>query len=220
MKKLIFLLSLFSFSCFSVELYDCKYSEGNKSTGKFRTLGNGTVMVVGGNKFLSHDYVHRERTSPLLTKENKDILLGENNDYVFALAKDKTNYAIVAKNGNEVHQWDKCNFDSMINLEKLSYGEKQKNYTTLIKKYFESTLKDPDSAKFYNFSKPKKEFIFNNKQPMGGYSVCVEVNAKNSYGGYTGKQLHWLFFKDDQILRVQGENSKMISRWHNISCNY
>lgn len=107
----------------------------------------------------------------------------------------------------------------MINLKKLPYGKDKKNYTTL-KKYFESTLKDPDSAKFYNFSKHKKEFIFNNKHPMGGYSVCVEVNVNNFYGGYTGKQLHWLFFKDDQILRVQGENSKMISRRHNISCDY
>jgi hypothetical protein len=41
-------------------------------------------------------------------------------------------------------------------------------------------LKDPDSAKFYhgNFPYPEKTAVY-----------CGYVNAKNSYGGYSGKQL-------------------------------
>jgi len=41
-------------------------------------------------------------------------------------------------------------------------------------------LKDPDSAKFRN--------IFVNKSKKGFTVVCGEVNAKNSFGGYTGFQ--------------------------------
>lgn len=43
-------------------------------------------------------------------------------------------------------------------------------------------LKDPDSAKFRN------EFIrkFTNPEGKAIFMVCGEINAKNSYGGYTG----------------------------------
>jgi hypothetical protein len=42
-------------------------------------------------------------------------------------------------------------------------------------------LKDPDSAKF-------GEYYFNAKTKKG----CLEVNAKNSMGGYTGNQLAYV----------------------------
>ncbi|EBB1131587.1 TPA_asm: hypothetical protein GNB63_001503 [Salmonella enterica subsp. enterica serovar 6,7,14:g,m[p],s:[1,2,7]] len=41
-------------------------------------------------------------------------------------------------------------------------------------------LKDPDSAKFYHGDFP---------YPDSSYVYCGQVNAKNSYGGYAGKQL-------------------------------
>lgn len=49
----------------------------------------------------------------------------------------------------------------------ISKGEKAVAYS----------LKDPESAKFRNVRVSPY---------MGGYVVCGEVNAKNSYGGYTG----------------------------------
>lgn len=45
-------------------------------------------------------------------------------------------------------------------------------------------LKDPDSAKFYDYE------IFN------GNRACYVINAKNSMGGYTGKKTAILFKND------------------------
>jgi len=44
-----------------------------------------------------------------------------------------------------------------------------------------NSLKDPDSAKFYGIYATQKP---NQTKP----SICGYVNAKNSYGGYTGKK--------------------------------
>jgi len=42
-----------------------------------------------------------------------------------------------------------------------------------------------------------------NLQPFFGFSVCAAINAKNSYGGYTGSQMHWFLLRDGKIARVQ-----------------
>lgn len=51
-----------------------------------------------------------------------------------------------------------------------------------------SVLKDPDSAK-YTFATPAAGWwSVNQSRPLFGYICLVGVNAKNSYGGYTGEQ--------------------------------
>lgn len=57
------------------------------------------------------------------------------------------------------------------------------NYKSLIKNYFIRALKDPDSAK-YIFYKPVRAYTASTKIVF--WMVRVDVNAKNSYGGYTG----------------------------------
>lgn len=83
------------------------------------------------------------------------------------------------------------------------YGSYPTNYEQLIKTSFANSLKDPDSARYGRFSKPRKEQIIRNNQAIYGYSVCAPVNAKNSYGGYTGTHTHWFFIRDGQIVRSQ-----------------
>lgn len=53
-----------------------------------------------------------------------------------------------------------------------------------VEKAVREEMKDPDSAKFYHgdFPYPDNTFIY-----------CGYVNAKNSYGAYTGKQLFATF---------------------------
>ncbi len=66
-------------------------------------------------------------------------------------------------------------------------------------------LKDPDSAKFRGFRASAKQ-PKDPKAAVSTYNVCGYVNAKNSYGGYTGampfsgllfapsgKQTSWFF---------------------------
>ena len=57
------------------------------------------------------------------------------------------------------------------------------NYKSLIHNFFTTALKDPDSAK-YIFYKPVRAYTASTKVVF--WMVRVDVNAKNSYGGYTG----------------------------------
>ncbi|WP_174868318.1 hypothetical protein [Pectobacterium polaris] len=90
-----------------------------------------------------------------------------------------------------------------IDLNIADVGAKPKNYKALVETAIRDSLKDPDSAKFYDFTPPRKEVMVENRNFVYGYSTCVYVNAKNSYGGYVGKQLYWAFIRDNQVLRLK-----------------
>lgn len=58
-----------------------------------------------------------------------------------------------------------------------------KGYSALVEKAKSTItrdLKDPESARFRNLG------IYKSTTGKGGVSVCGEINAKNSYGAYTG----------------------------------
>lgn len=63
------------------------------------------------------------------------------------------------------------------------------------------TLKDPDSAKF------KTELV-------SGNIVCGEVNAKNSYGGYSGGRKYMAV---DGTITFENE-SKLFPQWWGENC--
>lgn len=90
-----------------------------------------------------------------------------------------------------------------INLETADVGAKPKEYKSLVESAIREDLKDPDSAKFYDFTAPRKEVMVEKSNFVYGYSTCVYVNAKNSYGGYVGKQLYWAFIRNNQVLRIK-----------------
>ncbi|MFT1618124.1 hypothetical protein [Enterobacter kobei] len=93
-----------------------------------------------------------------------------------------------------------------INLETADAGSKPDNSKFIIESAIRDQLKDPESAKFSEFTEPRKEVIVENRNFVYGYSSCVYVNAKNSYGGYTGKQLYWAFMRNGQVLRIKNTN--------------
>jgi len=93
-----------------------------------------------------------------------------------------------------------------INLETADTGSKPGNYKRLVEEAIREQLKAPDSAKFSGMTSPRKELIVKEGDFIYGYSTCVYVNAKNSYGGYVGKQLYWIFLRNNQVLRVQNTN--------------
>jgi hypothetical protein len=61
-------------------------------------------------------------------------------------------------------------------------------------------MKDPDAAKFQNWRGPKKGYGFNK---YFGYKVCVDVNGKNSYGGYVGYRTAYAILNDHRIIYYQ-----------------
>ncbi|WJM80441.1 hypothetical protein [Pectobacterium brasiliense] len=93
-----------------------------------------------------------------------------------------------------------------INIETADVGTKPDNFQNLIESAIRENLKDPDSAKFSGFTEPRREVMVENRNFVYGYSSCVFVNAKNSYGGYTGKQLFWAFIRNGKVLRIKNTN--------------
>lgn len=57
-------------------------------------------------------------------------------------------------------------------------------------------LKDPDSARFGK--------IVGGLDTKGGLVICGQINAKNSYGGYTGNQIFSGNFVTPQKFKVEG----------------
>ena len=91
---------------------------------------------------------------------------------------------------------------SMKTVRSENYGSYPKNYERQVRQYLRDSLLDPDSAKI-RISPPRRVFkiynpeakIYSPKTPNqlkaeGYYLVCAEVNAKNTFGGYTGWQTH------------------------------
>ncbi len=86
------------------------------------------------------------------------------------------------------------------------YGPEPENYKELITAYMLNQLKDPDSAKF-EFNKPPAKAWFGYGDKIFGWGVCATVNAKNSYGGYTGKQGSYFVIKDGAIVVARHASS-------------
>lgn len=66
-----------------------------------------------------------------------------------------------------------------------------------------SHLKDPDSARI-EWGPFGQAWIFRGLVNGGfhyGYGLLANVNAKNSFGGYTGKQPFFFFYRDGQMQR-------------------
>lgn len=103
---------------------------------------------------------------------------------------------------------ERNHYNSLVNQE-LSIKEVAplpRGWKNLVKQKIAMLLKDPDSAK-YTFTDVPEVYGFSNQgkypveysnyiSPLVGYVGSVFVNAKNSYGGYTGNQL-WLYIIAD-----------------------
>lgn len=86
-----------------------------------------------------------------------------------------------------------------------NYGTSPEAYEEKIKVYFSVILKDSESARF-NISKPYKAYV-NEGWAVGGgikwigHAVDVQINAKNSYGGYTGFKPYIVIFNNDNLVK-------------------
>ena len=74
------------------------------------------------------------------------------------------------------------------------YGQYPADYEQTIKNAMSGLLKDPYSA-VYRFGMPMKGYardgIIAGGKSHFGYIIPVGVNAKNSYGGYTGEKMYY-----------------------------
>jgi hypothetical protein len=73
----------------------------------------------------------------------------------------------------------------------------------VVKAYFEEILKDPESAR-YKFDTPERAYrragwANRGRVAWQGYVIPVNVNAKNSYGGYTGYKRYFALMRDGRL---------------------
>ncbi len=86
-------------------------------------------------------------------------------------------------------------------ITNANYGTLPDDYQQQVKKHMSAVLKDPESAR-YTFETPFKGYSQDgsmsstNGGVIYGYILGVQVNAKNSYGGYTGNQLYVFMFSN------------------------
>lgn len=114
-----------------------------------------------------------------------------------------------------------------LDLAKADYGSKPTNYKKVIKEHIADNLIDPESARFTKFSKPQKSWMsefqgFKNFKYYG-WLVCVDVNAKNSFGGYTGKKTYVALLRGDKVVYYQQGIQRQIAygMWkHFAECEY
>lgn len=84
------------------------------------------------------------------------------------------------------------------------YGRIPDDYQSLIVSYFQEILKDPDSAKF-KFETPQRAYrntglAYGGSVTWIGYAVRIQINAKNSLGGYTGFEPYTVFFTNGRVV--------------------
>jgi PBP1b-binding outer membrane lipoprotein LpoB len=92
-------------------------------------------------------------------------------------------------------------------IQSADYGASvyQADAENSVKNFFNTRLKDPESAKYY-FGSVGRGYIVGSRiqgrKLEAGYLLDVSVNAKNSYGGYTGAKPYKFLFRNDQVVQV------------------
>ena len=92
-------------------------------------------------------------------------------------------------------------------LANADYGEKPTQYKEQIETYVKAILIDPESVQFTDYSTPKKDWL-SKFSGLGsikyyGWLVCVDVNAKNRYGGYAGRKTYYFIFQGNNITHAK-----------------
>lgn len=86
----------------------------------------------------------------------------------------------------------------------IDYDDVPASYEAAIQNYFNETLKDPLSIQYREVTKPEKGYIraplITGGKKTYGWLVRATINAKNSYGGYTGFQTYSFIFRGERLV--------------------
>ena len=88
-------------------------------------------------------------------------------------------------------------------LAAADYGQPPTNPRGRIIKYFKETLKDPESARI-EWGDLRRGYVVNGlvtgRGTEYGHIQIVRVNAKNSFGAYTGWQTYYIMFRGEYFV--------------------
>jgi hypothetical protein len=92
-------------------------------------------------------------------------------------------------------------------LASADCGPYPENYEEIVKAWMQQTLKDPYTAHLQVKSPPAKGAFERGLAYGGGYlfgwKVYANINAKNSYGGYTGNKLWYILIRDGAVFHAE-----------------
>ncbi|MDQ2658799.1 MAG: hypothetical protein M3Y03_00080 [Verrucomicrobiota bacterium] len=85
------------------------------------------------------------------------------------------------------------------------HGPYPANYEVIVRRWIKQTFNDPYSLRDLTISKPAKGWrtgapLFGEKAVNYGWEVLVTVNAKNTFGAYTGLQTYDLILRDGRVI--------------------
>ena len=87
-------------------------------------------------------------------------------------------------------------------------GKYPSNYQALVKAAAGEALKDPQSAMYKFEGEPKRAYKvigkLQDENVIFGYGGRVQINAKNSYGGYVGFKLWTYVIRDGKVIDLAG----------------
>ena len=83
-------------------------------------------------------------------------------------------------------------------------GPYPNNYKEIVMKWLETQLIDAASARIEWNGEPKPADLGENGQHLYGYLVRFNVNARNRFGTFTGKQEHGALIRDGQVIKGLG----------------
>jgi hypothetical protein len=83
-------------------------------------------------------------------------------------------------------------------------GPYPSNYKEIVMKWLETQLIDAASARIEWNGDPKPADLGQQGQHLYGYLVHFDVNARNRFGAFTGKQEHGALIRDGQVIRGLG----------------
>jgi hypothetical protein len=90
------------------------------------------------------------------------------------------------------------------NPDPALYGPYPKNYKEIVWNWLQGMLLDADSAKIEWQGDPKPADLGKNGEHIYGWLVEFQVNSRNRFGQYTGKQSHGALIRDDQVIKGTG----------------
>ncbi len=107
---------------------------------------------------------------------------------------------------------------SVTEQRNADYGPYPDDYQQIIKNFYGGIMKDPYSIRYENITEPRKGWVSGAfSSTKYGYLVCVTLNAKNSYGAYTGAQTDGLIIYNGVIVSHRQGNGKEVGR--KTGCN-
>ena len=85
-----------------------------------------------------------------------------------------------------------------------SYGSYPANYKEIVMQWLNKLLIEPESARIEWNGEPNLADLGKNGEHLYGYLVNFTVDARNRFGGYTGKQKHAVLIRNGEVIKGLG----------------